>query len=71
MKNEIKSIIEQNKIKLGIFFIVLFGTIATIYISPKNWLPSILMICSLESLEISDKNHYTIMGNSLFLENLC
>ena len=32
----------DNQIKLGVFLIILVGTILTIYISPNNWLPPIL-----------------------------
>ena len=30
----------DDKIKIGVFLIVLVGTILTIYISPDNWLPA-------------------------------
>ena len=33
---------EENKIKLGVFLIVLIGTMLSVYINPNNWLPPIL-----------------------------
>tara|TARA_B100002051_G_scaffold124205_1_gene118273 strand:- start:2574 stop:2840 length:267 start_codon:yes stop_codon:yes gene_type:complete len=51
MKNKIKSNIENNRVKIGVFLILLVGTIATIYISPNNWLtPTLFFILSLGGL---------------------
>ena len=54
---------EENKIKLGVFLIVLMGTMLSIYINPNNWLPPLLFfILSIGGLiESINKRNFKIL----------
>ena len=54
---------EENKIKLGVFLIVLMGTMLSIYINPNNWLPPLLFfILSIGGLiESVNKRNFKIL----------
>ena len=54
---------EENKIKLGVFLIVLIGTMLSIYINPNNWLPPLLFfILSIGGLiESINKRNFKIL----------
>ena len=63
MKNKIKPNIEKDRVKIGVFLILLVGTIATIYISPNNWLtPTLFFILSLGGfIESINKRNFKIL----------
>ena len=54
---------EENQIKLGVFLIVLIGTMLSIYINPNNWLPPILFfVLSIGGLiESINKRNFKIL----------
>ena len=55
---------EENKIKTGVFLIVLIGTILSIYINPNNWAsPILFFILSMGGLidSINKKNFKILM----------
>ena len=54
---------EENKIKSGVFLIVLIGTMLSIYINPNNWLPPLLFfILSIGGLiESVNKRNFKIL----------
>lgn len=56
---------KESKIKLGVFLIVLIGTMLSIYINPNNWLsPTLFFILSIGGLidSLNKRNFKVLMA---------
>ena len=56
---------KESKIKLGVFLIVLIGTMLSIYINPNNWLsPALFFILSIGGLidSLNKRNFKVLMA---------